>query len=337
MKSLFASLAFILSSTFLTAQTTQTVRGKVVDMETHQALIGAVVSIEDESSQPQGTATDVDGTFRLENVSIGKHTLKITYLGYKDQLIDITVTSAKEVLLNIYLEESVAALSEVTIVATKRGEVKNEMAVVSSRTFDVEETERYAGSRGDPARMVSSFAGVQGTDDSRNDIVVRGNSPLGVLYKVEGFDIPNPNHFAVSGSGGGPVSILNNKVLSNSDFFTSAFPAEYGNSTSAVLDLNFKNGNNEKREYSAQLGLLGTELTLEGPFSKKTGASYLVNYRYATFSIFDALNINLGTDALPKYQDINYKLSFPQKNGGVISIFGMGGTSEINIKIIPPL
>ncbi len=182
MKSLFASLAFILSSTFLTAQTTQTVRGKVVDMETHQALIGAVVSIEDESSQPQGTATDVDGTFRLENVSIGKHTLKITYLGYKDQLIDITVTSAKEVLLNIYLEESVAALSEVTIVATKRGEVKNEMAVVSSRTFDVEETERYAGSRGDPARMVSSFAGVQGTDDSRNDIVVRGNSPLGVLY-----------------------------------------------------------------------------------------------------------------------------------------------------------
>ena len=83
----------------------------------------------------------------------------------------------------------------------------NEMATVSARAFTVEETDRYAGSRGDPARMASNFAGVQGADDSRNDIVVRGNSPNGVLWRVEGVDLPNPNHFSVPGTGGGPVAI----------------------------------------------------------------------------------------------------------------------------------
>ena len=88
------------------------------------------------------------------------------------------------------------------VTATQDGEVMNEMATVSARAFTVEETDRYAGSRGDPARMASNFAGVQGADDSRNDIVVRGNSPTGVLWRVEGVDLPNPNHFSVPGTGG---------------------------------------------------------------------------------------------------------------------------------------
>ncbi|NQY66798.1 MAG: TonB-dependent receptor, partial [Flavobacteriales bacterium] len=122
-----------------------------------------------------------------------------------------------------------------------------------------------------------------------------------------------------------------NKVLSNSDFFTGAFPAEFGNSISSVFDLKLRNGNNEKHEFTAQLGLFGTELTGEGPISKEKRSSYLFNYRYSTLVMFGFLGINLGTTATPYYQDAALKLNFPTKNGGNLSFFGLGGASKIDI------
>lgn len=320
----------------LSAQLVQTIRGTVVEKETQQTIPGAnVVVITDTLDGLKGAATDLDGNFRINNVKIGKQTIKISYIGYADVFRDITVTSGKEVILPIEMEESGGVdLNAVEIIAEKRGEVANDLSVVSARTFDVSETERYAGSRGDPARMASNFAGVQGADDSRNDIVVRGNSPLGVLYRLEGFDIPNPNHFSIAGSTGGPVSILNNKILGNSDFFTSAFPAEYGNSTSAVFDLKLRPGNNEKHELSGQFGFLGTELAAEGPINKERHSSYMAVYRYSTLSLFKLMGISLGTDAVPTYQDASFKILLPTKNNkGVFSVFGIGGKSKIDIMI----
>ena len=85
----------------------------------------------------------------------------------------------------------------------ERGENINKMATVSARTFSVEETKRYAGSIDDPARMASSYAGV-GVVDGNNDLVIRGNSPRGMLWRMEGLEIPNPNHFSSQGASGGP-------------------------------------------------------------------------------------------------------------------------------------
>ncbi|MEM7660031.1 MAG: TonB-dependent receptor [Bacteroidota bacterium] len=256
------------------------------------------------------------------------------YAGYAPQQLDnIVVTSAKEVILNVAMEQEIAEveMEGVDLVAQRGGEVRNEMAKVSARQFSVEETNLYAGSRGEPARMASNYAGVQGGDDSRNDIVVRGNSPSGVLWRLEGINIPNPNHFAIPGTGGGPVTILNNKFLANSDFYTGAFPAEFGNGIAGVFDLRMRNGNNEKHEFSGQLGFLGTELTAEGPLSKKSGASYLVMYRYSTLALFSGLNINVGTDAIPRYQDGAFRLNFPLKNGASLAFWGMGGLSDVDI------
>ncbi|HET6992202.1 MAG TPA: hypothetical protein VFJ43_12795, partial [Bacteroidia bacterium] len=231
----------------------------------------------------------------------------------------------------IELEESVLTKEEVVITATNKEGTVNDFGTGSGRQFSVEETNRYAGSRGDPARMASNFAGVQGADDSRNDIVVRGNSPSGVLWRLEGVDIPNPNHFAIEGTTGGPVSILNGKTLSNSDFFTGAFPAEYGNGIAAAFDLRMRNGNNEKYEFTGQFGFLGTEICTEGPINKSKGSSFLVSYRYSTLKLFDAMHIPIGTGAVPNYQDGAFKLNFPMKKGGTVSMFGIGGLSKIDI------
>ena len=197
----------------------QTIKGKVVDKESQFPLPGVTVMVT--TVDPIiGAVTDLDGNYKLKNIPIGRHSVRVSYVGYTQQDRITVVTSGKEVILNVSIEESAEVLDAVQIIAGSDHEVNNDMALVSARVFSVEETERYAGSRGDPARMVSNFAGVGGADDSRNDIVIRGNSPLGVVYRVEGVDIPNPNHFAISGTSGGPTSMLNNKLMANSDFFT---------------------------------------------------------------------------------------------------------------------
>jgi hypothetical protein len=232
---------------------------------------------------------------------------------YDPSTLIIEVNSGKELVLNIPLMERIVTKEEIVVTARKKGEVINEMAVLSAQQFSVEETNRYPGSRMDPARMASNFAGVQGSDDSRNDIVVRGNSPLGVVYRVEGIDIPNPSHFAVSGSTGGPVSILNNKILGNSDFFMSAFPAEYGNSTSGVFDLKLRNGNNNQHEFTGQFGLFGTEVLAEGPMGASGNASYLVMGRYSSLALFQKIGVSIGTDAVPIYGDGAFKFNWKLK------------------------
>lgn len=315
---------------------TQTIRGNVSDKESHQRLSGITITILTSGPDSAKTAeTDGNGEFVFPSITIGRQSIQCAGLAYRSQVLNnIIVTSAKEVVMNIEMEEEILEIQEVKIIAKPRQvQPNNENALVSARLFTVDETDRFAGSRGDPARMASNFAGVQGADDSRNDIVVRGNSPQGVLWRLEGIDIPNPNHFAIPGTTGGPVSIINNKILGNSDFFTGAFPAEYGNSTAGAFDLKMRNGNNKKREYSTQFGFLGWDLLAEGPFSKNSKASYMATYRYSTLALFNKLNVQIGTDAVPAYQDASFKLNFPMGKKANLSFFGIGGSSNINILI----
>ncbi|MGZ4096174.1 MAG: TonB-dependent receptor [Bacteroidia bacterium] len=321
----------ILLSNITNAQLTQTVKGKIVDKEIGTGLPGAIVQLKGINVHIVATA-DNNGFYKLLNVPVGRQSFLFTYTGYKPVPVsDIIVTSGKEMIVNIEMEESTVAMEEVEVKASNDTDVVNTMQSVNMKTFSIEETERYPGSRNDPARMAQNFAGVQGTNDSRNDIVIRGNSPAGLLWRMEDIDIPNPNHFAVAGSAGGPQSIINNKYLANSEFYTGAFPANYGNALGGVFDLKMRNGNNEKHERTFQFGFLGTELALEGPLSKKSGASYLVTYRYSTLKLFSAVNFNIGTSAVPGYQDIGVRLNFPTKKAGVFSFSSIGGLSDIKI------
>ena len=247
---------------------TQTVRGSLKDKQTFEPLIGAKIIIV--GTDPLiGAVSDLDGKFRLENVPVGRQQIAISYVGYEPMVLSNIDVASKEVVLNLEMTEAVNMMKKVEVKANSdKGESINKMATVSIRQFSVEQSNRFSGSFNDVARMAQNFAGVQGADDSRNDIVVRGNSPTGVLFRMEGVDIPNPNHFARFGTAGGPVSILNNNVLANSDFMTGAFPAEYGNAIAGVFDLKMRTGNNEKHEFMFQMGFNGAELMAEGPLIK---------------------------------------------------------------------
>ncbi len=330
-------LLFIIVINFAFAQKQegfkQNIRGTVIDKVTQMPLPGASVVLKN-TNPIIGTTTDFDGNYKLENIDVGRHSLIITFIGFDPVAINhVLLTSGKELVINVELEEQAFITDEVVVKAKQnKDQVINEMATVSARSFTVEETEKYAGSLGDPSRMASNFAGVSTVNDSRNDIIIRGNSPIGLLWRLDGVEIPNPNHFSATGTTGGPVSMLNNNLLTNSDFFTSAFPAKYGNAMSGVFDLNMRAGNNQKREYVGQIGFNGFELGAEGPFTKGGQGSYIVNYRYSVMGLMSALGANSGTgDATPYYQDLSFKINLPKTKLGKFSLFGIGGLSNIQI------
>ncbi|NJK87205.1 MAG: carboxypeptidase-like regulatory domain-containing protein, partial [Bacteroidales bacterium] len=176
---------------------TQTIKGKITDKESKQTLVGVNVII-NSISPPIGTVSDTSGFFRIENVPVGRHTIQFSYIGYKEVIIpEILVQTGKEPELNIELTESVMAMQEVTIKATRyKNQALNSMAATSARVLSMDDASRYAAGFYDPSRMVSSFAGVAAVEgDGVNDIVIRGNSPRGLLWRLEGIEIPNPNHF----------------------------------------------------------------------------------------------------------------------------------------------
>lgn len=307
---------------------TGTIKGQIIDKQSEIPLAGATIELLN-STTPTGTSSDFEGYFTLPNIPLGRQSIRISYVGYETITIpNIVVTSGKDAVVNISLQESFDQLDAVILTSkTNKDRAVNKLATVSARQFSLEEVNRFSGGRSDVGRLAANFAGVSAPDDSRNDIVVRGNSPTGLLWRLEGVPIPSPNHFSTAGTTGGPVSALNTNMLKNSDFLTSAFPAEYGNALGGVLDLGFRKGNIDDYEFTAQVGAFtGVEAMAEGPLGKKQG-SFLVAARY---SLVGLLGVGAGgTSATPNYSDISFNLDFGSGKLGRLSLFGIIGDSDI--------
>ncbi len=307
----------------------QTVKGRVVDADSEISIPGVNVVIV-ESNPQKGTITDIDGYFIIENVPVGRYTIQVSFLGYEPVVLsEVLVGSGKEVVLNVSIKETFLQLSEVVIKPQQRKDkAQNNMATLSARSFTVEEAGRFAGGWNDPSRLAGSFAGVsmaEGVND--NAIVVRGNAPKGIQWRLEGVEIPAPNHLNGINNGGGIETVFSVNMLDNSDFFTGAFPAEYGNAMSGVFDMKLRKGNKDKRESAFQIGSQGIDISSEGPFKKGSEASYLFNYRYSTMGLVGQLaDIDVG---LPSYQDLSFKVHLPAKKAGTFSVWGIGGTSSV--------
>ena len=324
-KTILSILGCLAVSIQLISQT-QTVRGTIVDQDSQVPLIGATIQLI--ANNPIGTTSDIDGKFELQGIPTGRQSFVIQYLGYETQnLEELVVTPAKEVILNIKLKESVAQLKEVIVKASSDNhKALNEMSMISARSMTIEELNRQPANFYDPARMALGFIGVTSAgDDESNEIVVRGNSPAGILWRIEGIEVSNPNHFSEAGTAGGGISMLSTNAMGTSDFFAGAFPAEFGNALSGVFDIKLRNGNSNTTEAAAQIGLLGLSAAVEGPFKKGYDGSYLINYRYSTLGIIEDLSIIETGSGAPNFQDLSFKVRLPTKNAGTFSLFGLGG------------
>jgi hypothetical protein len=332
-KQIYLTLIFAALTTMAySQQLTQTVRGTIIDIDSHLPLIGAVVKVV--GAIPfNGAATDVNGEFRLEKIVVGRITLQISYLGYETKTIpNIEVNSGKEKVLNLTMQEAFLKLDEVVIKANEnKGDAINEMSLISTRSISSEDSKRYAGGLDDPSKILSNYAGVTASQNGQNDIIVRGNSPKYIQWRLDGVEITNPTHFADQNSVNGGVSALNNSLLSTSDFSTGAFAPEYGDVLSGVYDVKLRNGNNQKYETSLGVGIQGTDLTLEGPLKKGYGGSFMINYRYSSISLLNSLGV-IKLDGDLSYQDGAFKIMLPSKKAGVFSFFGLGGLSDASVQ-----
>ena len=335
MRKISLFLFLLLTIVFAQAQTeplTQTLKGTITDKNLLSPVSGAYVKIDNDSTKV--TMTDINGVYEFKNIPVGRHKITATHIRYAEVSIpNILVNSGKEAVVNIQMEEQIATMKAFTLKGKfNKNRPINDMATVSARTFSVEETQKFAAAVNDPARMATSFAGVVGADDGNNSIVIRGNSPAGMLWRMEGIDIPGPNHFSSFNGSGGGISILSAQLLGNSDFMTGAFAPEYGNALSGVFDLKLRKGNSKKREYTLQAGFLGLDLATEGPLSKK-GGSYLVNYRYSTLGILSKIGVNIGGSST-LFQDLSFNVALPKSKFGQVTFFGFGGisTQTLNAK-----
>jgi hypothetical protein len=312
------------------AQTAQTVRGTVVEKSTRMPLAGVNVIVV-YSDPIIGTVTNENGEFVLSSVPIGRTSIQCSYVGfvpYRSE--EFILSSAKAVTLSIELVEG-TELEGVEVTAAKLvSEPMNDAALVSARSFSVEETDRISASVNDMGRMALSFPGVQkGGNDTENDVIVRGNSSFGILWRLEGIDIPNPNHFARPGTSGGGITVFSAQLLSRSDFFSGGLPAEYGNALSGTFDVHFKRGNLENREYRTRIGLLGLDFATEGPI-KKSRSSYVANYRYSTLGLLNKMGFYLiGERVSNEFQDFSFNLYSKSKDNKThLTLFGLGGKSK---------
>lgn len=303
-------------------QPSQTIRGTVIDKASGHPMPDVTIMLSDMPGT--GTTTDERGQFVLPEIPVGRHNVQASFLGYEPGIFsEILVTSAKEVYLDISLKENVNELSEVVVrPQINKEQPLNKMAATGARMLSVEEASRYAGGLDDPARLVSSFAGVA-ANLSSNGISIHGNAPHLLQWKMEDVEIPNPNHFAdISILGGGILSSLSSQVLGNSDFFTGAFPSEYGNAVSGVFDMKLRNGNNRKMENTFQVGILGINVASEGPLSKNHQASYIFNYRYSTTGLLNSIYPGLDMGGTLNYQDLNFKFNIPTRKAGTFAVWG---------------
>ena len=306
-----------------------TIAGRVVDADSKQPLLGSSITLSSGNLFHGGVSNEY-GYFRIENIPIGRHNITISYLGYEPvEIYQVAISSGKESFMEIPLKEALVSLEEIVVLEDKYSQLPvNDMANGNGRSFSTEEAQRYAMSIGDPARMVQVFAGVtSGSDDLSNEIIIRGNSSRSLLWQLEGIPIPNPNHFTGIGSGGGAISMLSSNTLSTSDFYTGAFPAQFGNALSGVFDLRLRNGNHRKREHTFAIGNLGLEAASEGYFKKGHRASYLIQYRYSTTALLEKYLPSLN-DSKPRFQDFSSKINLPTKRFGTLSFFAMGGKNK---------
>lgn len=314
-------LQFILSYEAIAQIPTQTIRGNIADENSQLPIVGATVFL---LNTQYGCHSDSAGNFVMTNIPTGRYDIRISMTGYTTYLVrEIEVGSGKELVFSFYLKEKLNTLSNVVIKQqVNKEQALNTMATLSATMLSVEEAKRYAGGFDDPARLVSAFAGVS-SNVNNNAISIRGNNPQAFQWKLEGIEIPNPNHFAdMSAFGGGGITALSAQLLANSDFFSGAMPAEYNNALSGVFDIFMRKGNNKNREQTIQIGLLGIDVASEGPFKKGKNASYLFNYRYSTLSLLaPVLPENAGGT---NYQDLSFKINFPNTKTGTYTLWGIG-------------
>ncbi|HEU5290930.1 MAG TPA: TonB-dependent receptor [Cyclobacteriaceae bacterium] len=315
-----------LGTNLLAQDLSQQVGGRVED-KFHAPLSGAGIALVKDSERIT-TVSDADGNFVIENVQPGRYALKVSFTGYQFWEKEVLVISSRPLFISVLLEELPSVLGEVEISASTMNEQPGEQIV------SIEKTVRVPANFFDPARVITSYPGVMTANDQNNTIIVRGNSPSGLLWRINGLDVVNPNHLANAGTFsdkpaayGGGVNIISAQLMDHTNFYAGSLPSRYGNALSGVVDMNLRAGDKQQDHYTLQASLIGLDFAAEGPLGKKKNTSFLVNYRSSTIAILSALGAKFGDEDI-NFQDLTFSVDSDLSRGKKLSVFGFYGFSK---------
>jgi len=294
--------------------------GVVVSAISQRPLPGAALSVE--GGGPATTA-DGEGRFLLTAVAEGTHRLLVTHQGFLPALVTgVVVAPGRETPLEVRLQDEVRIQENVSVSPSafeKPLELTNSATLMS-----YEEVRRAPGALADIGRMVQAMPGLGARDDQRNDIVARGGSPSENLTLVDGVEVPNLSHFGGQGASGGPITMLNSQLISDTRFLAGGFPSEYGNRLSSVLDVNLREGSRRKTQFEVDLGMAGAGVVLEGPLGSK--GSWLFSGRR---SYIDLIADAYGLTSIPQYANYQAKASYETGTSGRLALISLGGWDSI--------
>jgi hypothetical protein len=302
----------------------QKIAGTVRDAISLDPLIGATISI---SAIQSGQISDVDGTFEIDNLSSGRYSLIVSFVGYKTQQIsEVWVKNGKVTTLDVLLERSASDLQEVAVYAKRATITLGKIGITE------EQINRYAASYNDPARVIIASPDLAVTNDQNNLISVRGLSPSLNIWKLEGSEIVNPNHLSNAGTfldqptaTGGGVNILSAQMLDRSQFLYGGFSVAQGNATAGVFDMNIKKGASN-RQYTAQASLIGLDFATEGALSKNDRTTYAANYRYSFTGLLAQFGVDFGGEEIG-FQDLSLSVNTQIGEKTELKFFALGGAS----------
>ena len=298
------------------------VRGKVVSASSNVGLPLVKIQLLD---QQIGAISSEDGSYEIKGIAPGVYSFKATSPGFKDQIInEITVTNARSIDLDFFLEVIVIEQKEVTIRANRFQ--RNVESPLSLKSLNATEIERLPGANRDVSKVIAALPGVASRATFRNDIIIRGGSPGENKFYLDGIEVPNINHFATQGSSGGPVGLLNVNFIREVDFYSGAFPANRANGLSSVISFKQKDGNKDGLITNFALGSSDAALTFDGPIGKKVNFIFSARRSYLQF-LFAALKLPI----LPTYNDFQYKVNVKLNDKNKISFIGLGAIDDFRL------
>ena len=301
----------------------QTLQGTVTDAISGEPLTGAAVYI---VGLQKGSTVDSVGDYSIRDIPVGRYTIECRQLGYEtQQQVEVQINSNHATVVDFRLMVMPKMLEGVTItVQVNKARALNPTAVAGTKMISVDEAKRYGGAFDDIARVVKHNVGTTGSEDNTS-LSVHGNPTYTTVFRIDGVEMPSPNHFDGTGDfGTGKISALHTDLLANSDFYTAAPVAEIGNSLGGVMDLNLRSGNKKEYEHSARLSILGLDVTSEGPINRVSGSSYIFSYRYGLTKLANDMGVSILEGDQADYQDLYFKLNYPVGKRGTISVWGLG-------------
>jgi hypothetical protein len=303
------------------------IQGKVLDVMSRKPLVGAKVQLDKQEVFVQTTA---DGSFTINNIDPGYHTVTATIDGYESETSsELLFTYDKSPFITLEMQSLASGVGEVTIRKTSIQKREAE-SPVSSQKLSIREIERNPGGNRDISKIIQSLPGVISVPGFRNDVVIRGGSPSENKFYLDGIEIPIINHFQTQGSTGGPVGLLNVNFIKEVNFYTGAFPVNYANGLSSVLDFRQMDGNANKAKYRFTLGSSDVGFTADGPIGKKT--TYIFSARQ---SYLQGLFSLLGLPFLPNFIDYQAKVKVKLNEKDDISFLMVGAVDffRLNLKV----